>query len=167
MSEQNPTPPSDGQPGVPPTYGSGDATPPTGGQPQYQAPTPPPAYGQPQYGASQQGYNPGAMTPSDENTWAALAHFGGIVLGFLAPLIVMLVKGPESPRVRSNAVEALNFQISIMIYMVISMILVIVLIGFLTAIATGVAALVLSIIAGVKALGGEDYRYPLTIRLVK
>jgi len=167
MSEHNPTPPSDGQPGVPPTPGPG-ATPPAGEQPSYQAPTPPPAYGQPQYGApQQQGYNPGAMTPSDENTWSALAHFGGIVLGFLAPLIVMLVKGPESPRVRANAVEALNFQISIMIYVVISMILVIVLIGIFTAIATGIAALVFAIIAGVKALNGEDYRYPLTIRLVK
>jgi len=32
----------------------------------------------------------------------AVAHLGGIVLGFLAPLIVMLTKGNESPYTGSS-----------------------------------------------------------------
>jgi len=65
------------------------------------------------------------MSPSDERTWAGLAHFGGLLLGFLAPLIVMLVKGEQSPRVRAQAVEALNFQIAFMIYMFVATVTVI------------------------------------------
>jgi uncharacterized Tic20 family protein len=164
MSDQNPTPPADGEPGMP------------SGGPQYGGPTPgqppaggmPPSYGDAQYGGQPaQPYRPTAMTPSDENTWSALAHFGGLVISFLAPLIVLLVKGNDSPRVRANAVEALNFQLSVLIYSVISSILIIILIGLLMLLAVGIGALVLCILAGIKALNGEDYRYPLTIRLVK
>jgi len=42
-----------------------------------------------------------------------LSHLGGIVLGFLAPLIIMLTKGNESPYTKRHAVEALNFQITL------------------------------------------------------
>jgi hypothetical protein len=42
-----------------------------------------------------------------------------------------------------------------------------VLIGFLLIIVVGVFAFVVMIVAGVKAAGGEFYRYPLNIRFVK
>lgn len=134
--------------------------------PRYDSPT----YGAPTYGAPQppqQPYHPGAMTPSDENTWSALGHFGGLVLGLLAPLIVLLVKGKDSARVRAQSVEALNFQISMTIYAIVSIPLMIVLVGFITLLAVSVMVIVFSILAGIKALNGEEYRYPLTIRLVK
>ncbi|MGN0065674.1 MAG: DUF4870 domain-containing protein [Nocardioides sp.] len=171
MSDQNTPDPTPGDPNQPPSYGAPQTPPPSYGAPQ----TPPPGYGAPQtpppaYGSYQQQpqqFGGGTMTPSDENTWSALGHFGGIILGFVAPLIVMLVKGPESPRVRSQAVEALNFQISMMIYMFVSAILTIVLVGIIGIIVFGLMLLICSILAGVKALNGEDYRYPLTIRMVK
>ena len=146
---------------------------PTPQEPTPQEPTPQeqPYGGMPTYGSAPGPGTPpqqwsGAMTPNDENTWSALAHFGGIILGLVAPLIVLLVKGNDSPRVRAQAVEALNFQISMMIYAVASVVLILVVIGIFTLIAVCIAVLVLSILAGVKALNGEDYRYPLTIRLV-
>lgn len=157
MSEQYPGQPDPNAPQTPPQA-------PQYGAPQYGAPQ----YGSPQYGdAPQQPYGQGGMSPSDENTWVALGHFGGILLGFIAPLIVMLVKGGESPRVRAQAVESLNFQITAMIAFVVSAILTIILIGLLMMIAVGIGVLVLCILAGVKALNGEDYRYPMTLRLVK
>ena len=59
---------------------------------------------------------PGTPVPgyanSDEKTWALIAHFGGIIVGFVAPLVALLVKGNESPTVRAHAIEALNFQIT-------------------------------------------------------
>ena len=87
-------------------------------------------------------------------------------MGFLAPLIIMLVKGNDSAFVRRHAVESLNFQISLLIYLVISFILAFVLIGFLLMAAVGLFALIVIILATVKAANGEDYRYPLCIRLV-
>jgi len=115
---------------------------------------------------------PGGLVPSsEERTWAWISHAGTIVaawvaLGFLCPLAIMLTKGNESPYVRRHAVESLNFQISLYIYLAACIALVFVLIGFFLLPMLGVFALVAIILATVKAANGEDFRYPLCIRLV-
>ena len=117
------------------------------------------------------GYGPVAVPNQEERNWALAAHVGTFVaawfaMGFLAPLIIMLVKGNDSAFVRRHAVESLNFQISLLIYLVISFVLAFVLIGFLLMAVVGVFALVVIILATVKAANGEEYRYPLCIRMV-
>ena len=159
---QAPAPPPPAQPYVPPA--SYPPPPPAGG--------PQPGYPEPAYGP----VGPQPMTPSDERLWAMLSHLGGLLLGFIAPLIVMLVFGERSPFVRRHAVESLNFQISLLIYSLVGgvlaflFVLMTVGLGMLVvlplALALAVAVLALIIIATVKAGNGEDYRYPFTIRFV-
>ena len=131
-------------------------------------PVPPSGEGQP---PQQPGYGPLAVPTPEEKNWALAAHVGTFVaawfaMGFLAPLVIMLVKGKDSAFVRRHAVESLNFQISLLIYLVVSFILAFVLIGFVLMAAVGVFALVVIILATIKAANGEDYRYPLCIRMV-
>ena len=52
---------------------------------------------------------------SDEKTMAILSHALTLVCGFLAPLIIYLVKKDESEYVRAHAKESLNFQITVWI----------------------------------------------------
>jgi hypothetical protein len=99
--------------------------------------------------------------------WAMLGHLGGLLLGFIAPLIVMLVQGDKSAFVKRQSVEALNFQITLAIAYAISFVLIFVLIGFLLLFVVWVGSIVLMIMAGIAANRGEDYRYPVTLRLVK
>ncbi|HEU4399556.1 MAG TPA: DUF4870 domain-containing protein [Actinomycetota bacterium] len=115
------------------------------------------------------------MTPAaaDANArqWAMIAHLSalaGLVIGlnWLGPLIVYLVKKDEHPFIADQSREALNFNISVFIYIIASAILIIVVIGFLLLPAVAIAWLVLTIIAAIRANNGEPYRYPLTIRLV-
>ena len=139
----------------------------------------PPQYGQPQYGQQQYGqqrYPPQANTNmlQQDNFWASAAHWGALVAGFVSggflpiivPLVIMLTKGTTSSVVRRHAVESLNFQISMTIYLVVSIVLMLVLVGFITALVVAIMWLVCCILAAVKASNGEDYRYPLTLRLV-
>lgn len=143
-----PPPPPSGQPGYPPPgYPPPGGYPPAGG---YQAPSP--------------GY-----ANSDEKTWSLLAHFGGIVLGFIAPLITMLAKGNESPTVRAHSVAALNFQITWGIATIIASILAVCSFGilFFLPLITWAVVIVFSIIGGMKANEGQLYSYPMTITLVK
>lgn len=162
--EQSPPPPPGGGYRSPPPAGSGYGAPPPPSGSGFPAP-PPPAHG---YGAGY-GQQPGGsqLSQQDERLWAVLAHLGGFVLGLLAPLVVMLVQGDKSPFVRRHAVEALNFQITVLIAAVASTVLMIVLIGFLLIFAVVTAWVVLMVLAAIKANNGEDYRYPMTIRLVK
>jgi uncharacterized protein len=143
MSEQVPPP----QPPMPPGGGP-PGGPPPGGPP-----------GQPPLSADQ------------ERLWAMLAHLLSFVaaylfLGFVAPLVVLVVFGPRSAYVRAHAVESLNFNLTWLLYGIVAVILALLLIGVLILIALGIAYVVLVIIASVRANNGELYRYPLTIRFV-
>ena len=114
---------------------------------------------------------PGAAYPavptSDEKTMSMLAHAGGIFFGFLPALVIYLTKGNESPYVKEEAKEALNFQITLAIAYVISTVLIIVLIGLLMMLVVWVASVALMIMAAVAVNNGNAYRYPINIRLIK
>lgn len=121
--------------------------------------------------STQQGYMtppPIPGTPSnDDCNMAMLAHLLALFTGFLGPLIIYLVKKEESPFVRDNARNALNFQISLFIYYMIAGILAIILIGFVLLAALGVLHLVCTIIGAVSARDGKVYSYPMTIPFLK
>jgi len=149
---------------------------------QYGQQPPPQQYPQQPYGgypyAQQRG--PDGLT-ADERTWGGAAHWTALVaalvaLAFVGPLIVFLAKGNESPYVRAQASESLNFQLSMLIYGGVGAIVAVVL-TFVTlglglilviplALAFGAWWLVFTIIGSVKSANGELYRYPLTIRMV-
>lgn len=104
---------------------------------------------------------------SDSRGWAAAAQLIPIIgLGFIAPLVIWLIKRDEDTFVEYWAREALNFQLTLLIWIIIGIVTLIIIVGIFILIAVGIAALVLAIIAGVKAASGEFWRYPLTIRFV-
>lgn len=109
----------------------------------------------------------------DEKTFGMLAHLSalsGVIIPFgniIGPLIIWMMKKDQSWFVNEQGKEALNFQISITIYMIISGVLIMVLIGILLMPIVGLFALIMIVIASLKANQGEMYRYPLTIRLIK
>lgn len=103
---------------------------------------------------------------SEERTLAILAHLLTFVAPILAPLIIYLVKKNESEFVSVHAKEALNFQISLILYYIIAGILVFVLIGFALLVVLGICNLILVIIAAIRASENKLYRYPFCIRLI-
>ena len=82
------------------------------------------------------------------------------------PLVVYLAMRKESEYVATNAREALNFHITVLIYSLCCIPLVFILIGIPLLIVLGLGSLVLAIIATIKSSNGLCYRYPLTLRLV-
>jgi uncharacterized Tic20 family protein len=111
---------------------------------------------------------PEELDPSqDEKNIALLSHVLTLVAGFIAPLVIYLVKKDESEFVKIHAMESLNFQISIFIFFIACIPFVFIFIGFFMMIAIGFAYLVLIIVATIKASEGKIYRYPFTIRLIK
>ncbi len=115
---------------------------------------------------------PAPIAPSAETkNWAMLAHLSALVMllgipSLIGPLVVWLVRKDQDPWVGEHAREALNFNISILIYSIAAGISIFFLVGIVLLPAVLVAWLVLTIIAGIKAGNGENYQYPFTIRLV-
>ena len=112
------------------------------------------------------------MGEDEERKWAMFAHIGTfssmfVPLGnFLAPIIIWQLKKNESEFVVDQAKEALNFQITVLIYALLSFLLVFIFIGFFLIFGLVIFSLVIVIVAGVKANEGEYYRYPMCIRLI-
>lgn len=105
------------------------------------------------------------VTPtSDERTMAILCHVLCLVVSFLAPLIIYLVKKDESKFVAEHAKESLNFQITCII---ICVVLFISIIGIFLLWLLGIVATILIIVATIRASEGKVYRYPFNIRLIR
>jgi uncharacterized Tic20 family protein len=83
------------------------------------------------------------------------------------PLVLLLVRGQDSPFVRQQSKYALNFQLSMVIYWIVTITLMFVLIGFLFVIPLALLELICIIIAAVKASEGKVFRYPLAIPFVR
>lgn len=80
---------------------------------------------------------PNVSAVANARTWSSLCHASallGVFLHFpghlIPPLILWLLKREESPEIDAHGKEAVNFQISMLIYNVIAGVLCIILIGF-------------------------------------
>jgi uncharacterized protein len=103
-----------------------------------------------------------------DKIWALFSHLAAFIgAPILVPLIIYLAMRGESEYVTSNAREALNFHLSLLIYSLCCIPLMMVFIGVPLLVLLGLASLILSVIAAIKASEGGCYRYPLTIRMVK
>lgn len=163
--------PNVGQPGAGQQAGPpiGQPAGPPVGQPGGQAGGPPPGtpYANPVVAAP--------LSEADDRQWASFAHLGGI-LSFLPALIIWLVFKDRGRFTNTEAKEALNFQITLLIgYVAINVaasILAIVTFGIgglLIGLAwlLWVAGVILSIMGFLSAKDGRGYRYPFALRLIK
>lgn len=106
----------------------------------------------------------------ESRNWATMGHLSAFVQFFgipavLGPLVVWLLK-KDDPFASDQAKEALNFNISILIYGILSAVAILLLVGLILLPIVAISWFVLVIVASVKASGGEAYRYPFTIRFI-
>jgi uncharacterized protein len=104
---------------------------------------------------------------SNNRLYIILAHVGGIIVSFIAPLVVMLIT--ENSLVKSHAKSALNFQLTLLVGYVIAFVLTFVLIGMLLYPVLFVLGIVFPIVGAVKSSNNikEVYKYPLAIPFLK
>ncbi|TBR07998.1 MAG: DUF4870 domain-containing protein [Lysobacter sp.] len=84
----------------------------------------------------------------------------------IGPLVVWQMKKDTMPFAADQAKEALNFNITAALAALVAAILMVVLIGFLLMPIIVLAWLILTIMAGIAASKGENYRYPFALRLI-
>jgi uncharacterized Tic20 family protein len=207
MSDPNaPQPPAEPnqQPAQqPPQYGQ---QPPQYAQQPPQYGQQPPQYAQPPQYGQQPGPQPaqpyatpaGPLTPEQDKTYAMWSHFGGAIsflalftgwlaiLAIIPALVFYLTFGKRGERVRQEAKEALNFQITMVGAMIVWAIVAAVIyailfvplvlgggwfiLGIILALvgwALVVLDVVFSIVGGVRVNAGGSYRYPFAIRFIK
>ncbi len=115
----------------------------------------------------------------DARLWAMICHLSALaglvvpVVGcIVGPLVIWQIKKDEFPFVDEQGKEAVNFQISMLLYAFAgSVACLITCVGaVLVPVVLGVVSIfdfIFMLIAAVKANDGYHYRYPLTIRFIK
>ena len=104
----------------------------------------------------------------EERNLALLMHILAFFTGFLGPLVIWLVKKDESEFLDQHGKDALNFQISILIYSLPIAVIAIITCG-LGAILVLPLFLLILIGCGMAAMqgyNGEPCKYPLAIQLL-
>ncbi len=107
-------------------------------------------------------------------TWGAFCHASallGVFIHFpghvIPPLIIWLLKRDDSPELDAHGKEAVNFQLSMLLYNIIAGVFCIILIGFVFLAILWVLNAIFVIIAAIHASDGKSYRYPMTIRFLQ
>jgi hypothetical protein len=108
---------------------------------------------------------------ADSRNWATISHLSAFIgltgiPALFGPLVVWLLKKDEDPYVAEAAKDALNFNISFLIYGLVAGISIILLVGLILLPAVLVTWFILVIMAAVKTSNGQTYRYPFTMRFV-
>ena len=106
----------------------------------------------------------------DARNWATLSHLSAYIAFFgipplVGPLVMWLIRR-DDPYAEYHAKEALNFNISFVLYGIASAILILAVVGLLLLPIVLVTWFVLVIRGAVKASSGQYYRYPMTLRFV-
>ena len=115
-----------------------------------------------------------APAKTNENLWPILCHLAGL-LGYTAipaaniigPLVIWLIKKDEIPQLDAHGKAAINFQISLLIYILICIPLAFIVIGIFGMIVLGILNIIFIIIATIKAADGQVYDYPMSIKFLK
>lgn len=109
-----------------------------------------------------------------ERNLAACMHLASyayvfLPVAFLIPMVIWLARKDDSPLLDDHGCEALNFHISLMLYILLSIPLVIAFgLGLiLLLVVIPLVWLILPAIAAAAASKGEYYRYPMVIRFLK
>jgi uncharacterized Tic20 family protein len=113
------------------------------------------------------------VASKDERNLAMFAHlsaFAGLIFpaggNVIAPLIVWLTQREKSAFVADQSLEALNFNITVLIAEIVCAFLFIVGIGVILGLVLGIVWLVGTILGAIKASEGQRFRHRFTLRLV-
>lgn len=109
-----------------------------------------------------------------DNKVAALIHlafFANYILpifvtGIIGLMLIKIANENFSLYLNKHWREAINFNISIIAYFIVSLLLCLVLVGIPLLVILLIYSIFMPIIASIKALDGQDYRYPGIIRFI-
>lgn len=110
---------------------------------------------------------------SEERNWAMFTHLAALAFflpfgRILGPLIIWLIKRDEFPFVEGQGKESLNFQLSIFIYQLCCIPLIFFFfLGIPLLIFLAIFRLIMVIIAAIKTGADEQFRYPLSMKLIR
>ncbi len=114
-----------------------------------------------------------AKLESETRQWSMLLHLGLLAgyavpfAGLIVPIVIWQMKKDELPALDAHGKNAVNWLISLLIYLFAAGLLCLVFIGILILPVVVALSVIFPIIAAVKANNGELWKYPMSITFLK
>ncbi len=102
---------------------------------------------------------------SETKIWLPILHLSGLFTLIFPPVIIWIWKKGKVKNMREHAIDVVNFQISILIYIILSSFLIF--FGLPIALIWGIYSSVVIIINTIKVIYNQSYKYPLSIKILK
>jgi len=97
----------------------------------------------------------------------SLLHLSGLFILLFPPILIWLWNRDKIRYIREHAIDVINFQLSMLIFLIPGGLLAIILIGIPIVIILGFYSSVIIIVNTIRVLNNQPYRYPLSIHILK
>lgn len=104
---------------------------------------------------------------SENQKWYALLHISGLFCFLIPPLLIWIWKKDEIPGINKHAIQVINFQLSMWIYLFSAAMLVFLIIGIPILIFLGLWSSVVIVVNSLRVLNNEEVKYPYSLNLLK
>ena len=102
---------------------------------------------------------------SKTKIWLPILQLSGLFTLIFPPIIIWIWKKDKVKNIKEHAIDVVNFQISILIYIALSSFLII--FGLPIALLWGIYSSVVIVINTIKVINNQSYKYPMTIKILK
>ncbi len=111
---------------------------------------------------------------NEDNKWATVFHLA-VFANFLIPIflsgviiliVIKAVKNDFSEYLSEQWREAINFNLTMLVLGILFALLCLVVIGIPLLIILGLYCLIMPVVAAIKTLDGQNYKYPYIIRII-
>ncbi len=103
----------------------------------------------------------------DDINLAVMMHVGGIFFNFIPSLVIYLAFADNKPWLKEEAKDALNFELTTMIYYFVAGILVFVAIGLLLLPLLWIGNVILTIFGVINVYSGKRANFPFVIKFLR
>lgn len=107
------------------------------------------------------------QTEKENLPYLALVHLSGLLYFVFPPLLLWMLKKGEIKNLDKHAKDAINYQISIIIYILACLPLLLIVVGVFIMIFIGIYSFIVIIMNSIKVLNGENYKYKYSLTLLK
>ncbi len=104
---------------------------------------------------------------AEHQKWYALLHISGLFCFLIPPLLIWILKKEDIPGINKHAVQVINFQLSMWIYLFSAAMLVFLIIGIPILIFLGLWSSVIIVVNSLRVLNNEEVKYPCSLNLLK
>jgi len=106
-------------------------------------------------------------TSREDPVLLSMLHLSGLFILLFPPILIWLWNKDKIQNIRQHAIDVINFQLSMLIFLIPGGILAIVLIGIPIVIFLGVYSTIIIIVNTIRVLNDQPYKYPLSLRILK